>query len=81
MLYDTGIAYLTDREGQARFWRFRDVFGVLALDRYRLQLLAYEGGSGEMRPFTFELKTDLPPGMYDALWQRVNTLTGPDRSR
>jgi hypothetical protein len=80
-LYDTGIAYVTEREGQARFWRFRDVYGVLALDRYRLQVLAYEGGSGETRPFTFELKTDLPPGMYDALWQRVNPPTSTNRYR
>lgn len=76
LLYDTGIAYVTEREGQARFWRFRDVFGVLALDRYRLQVLAYEGGSGETRSFTFELKTDLPPGMFDAIWQRVNSPIG-----
>ena len=73
LLYDTGIAYVTERKDQARFWRFRDVYGVLALDRYRLQVLAYEGGSGETRSFSFELKTDLPPGMYDAIWQRVNS--------
>ncbi len=72
-LYDGGIAYLTERSGEARFWRFRDVYAVLSLDRYRLQVLAYEGGSGKTRPFTFELKTDLPAGMYDALWQRVNS--------
>lgn len=80
VLYDTGIAYLTERKGQARFWRLRDVYGVLALDRYRLQVIAYEGGSGETRSFTFELKTDLPPGMYDALWQRVNALRKGDKS-
>lgn len=81
VLYDTGLAYLTDREGQARFWRLRDVYGILALDRYRLQILAYEGGSGETRPFTFELKNDLPAGMYDALWQRVNPPVLRNRNR
>ncbi len=80
VLYQTGIAYLTARKSQARFWRFRDVYGVLALDGYRLQVLAYEGGSGETRTFTFELKTGLPPGMYDALWRRVNALGRGDRS-
>ena len=79
-LYDTGIAYITERKGEARFWRFRDVYGVLALDGYRLQVLAYEGGSGDTRAFTFELKTGLPPGMYDALWRRVNALGRGDRS-
>jgi hypothetical protein len=77
LLYDTGIAYVTEREGEARFWRFRDVHAVMRLDRYRLQVLAYEGGSGNVRPFTFELKTDLPQAMYDAIWQRVNA---PDRT-
>lgn len=72
LFYDTGLAYVTGRDGDARFWRFRDVYAVLMLDRYRLQILAYEGGSSEIRTFTFELKTALPPGMYDALWQRVN---------
>ena len=81
VLYNTGIAYLTTRDGQARFWRFRDVFGVLALDRYRLELLVFEGGSGEARPFLFELKTGLPSGMYDALWQRINSLDGKNPSR
>jgi hypothetical protein len=80
LLYETGIAYVTEREGQARFWRVRDVYGVLALDRYRLQVLAYEGGSGETRPFTFELKTDLPPGMFDAIWQRVNSPIGRNQA-
>lgn len=80
LLYDSGIAYVTEREGQARFWRFRDVYGALALDRYRLQVLAYEGGSGETRSFTFELKTELPPGMFDAIWQRVNAPRKGDKS-
>lgn len=79
-LYDVGIAYVTTREDQARFWRFRDLNGVLKLDRYRLQVLAYDGGSGETRPFTFELKEDLPPGMFDALWQRVNAPVRPRTS-
>ena len=74
-LYDTGLAYMTPSEGQARFWRFRDIFAVLMLDPYRLQVLAYEGGSGTTRTFTFELKQPLPPGMYDALWQRVNPVS------
>ena len=72
LLYPDGLAYLTERETEARYWRLRDVFAVLQLDRYRLQVVTYEGGSGATRPYTFELKTDLPATMYDALWQRVN---------
>ena len=72
MLYDGGLAYAATRDDDARFWRFQDIFAVLALDPFRLQVLAYERGSGRTRPFTFDLKETLPDGMYDALWQRVN---------
>ena len=72
VMYDTRLVYLTERAGESRSWRFGDVYAVLRLDRFRLQVLAYEGGSGETRPFVFELKTELTDGFYDALWARVN---------
>lgn len=72
VMYDNRLVYLTEREDAARYWRFGDIYSVLQLDRYRLQVLAYEGGSGKTRPFVFELKTDLQEGFYDALWARVN---------
>ena len=74
VLYDTGLAYVSARQEASRFWRFQDVFAVLKLDRYRLQVLAYSG-SGDTQPFTFELKQPLPPGMFDALWQRVSPVS------
>lgn len=72
LMYEDRLVYLTEREDDARFWRFGDIFSVQQLDRFRLQLMAYEGGSGKTRPFVFELKSDLPEGFYDALWARVN---------
>ena len=42
------------------------------LDPFRLQVQAYEGGSGRTRTFVFELKSALPPEFYDALWARVS---------
>lgn len=79
LLYDQGLAYATEREHDARYWRLRDLYAVLALDRYRLEIRAYEGDAGETRPFTFQLKTELPADMYEALWQAVNrpALAGP----
>jgi hypothetical protein len=71
-LYANGLAYLTDRQDDARYWRFSDLFSVLRLDRDRLKVRAYEGGGGGIRPFVFELQADLPPGFYEALWQQVN---------
>lgn len=73
LLYDEGLAYVTNVEQEARFWRFSDLDSVLKLDRYHLQITAYEK-THNVRTFTFELKNELPVGMYDALWHRVNTL-------
>ncbi len=75
VLYDTQLLYLTERAGESRHWRFADVYSVLRLDRYRLEIRAYEGGSDDTRSFVFELKSDLPDGFYDALWARVNRTT------
>ncbi|MBY0493326.1 MAG: hypothetical protein K2Y23_03855 [Cyanobacteria bacterium] len=72
VLYDSQLLYRTERAGESRHWRFADVFSVLRLDGYRLEIRAYEGGSDDTRSFVFELKSDLPDGFYDALWARVN---------
>ncbi len=73
LLYDGGLAYVTERERDARYWRFRDLYAVLPLDRYRLEIRTYEGDrGGETRPFTFELKGDLSAQAYDAFWQAIN---------
>lgn len=70
LLYDRQLLYLTEQEEASRYWRFADIESVLRLDRFRLQIAVYEGGS--TRPFMFELKSDLPDGFYDMLWARVN---------
>lgn len=72
VMFDTQLVYLTEEEEDSRYWRFTDIFSVLRLDRYRLQIAVYEGGGGGTRTFVFELKSDLPDGFYDALWARVN---------
>ena len=72
VLYDRQLLYVSEQEDASRYWRFQDVVSVLTLDRYRLQVTVYEGGSGNTRTFVFELKSDLPDGFYDALWARVN---------
>ena len=72
ILYDDALVYMTEREAEARYWRFKDLFAVLPLDRDRFQVLAYEGGAGDLRPFTFQLKTALPDIFARALWDRVN---------
>ena len=71
-LYDDGLAFETERDGYARFWRFADLDAVLRQDRYRLYIAAYEGTREHVRPFLFTLKEDLPPGFYDQVWRRLN---------
>jgi hypothetical protein len=72
VLYDRQLLYVSEQEDASRYWRFQDIFSVLTLDRFRLQVTVYEGGSGNTRTFVFELRSDLPEGFYDALWARVN---------
>lgn len=72
LMYDDALVYGTERPGETRYWRFADLFAVLPLDRDRLQVIAYEGGAGELRPFTFELKSALPDDFAQALWAKVN---------
>lgn len=72
LLREDSLVYLTETEGHARYWRLTDLFAVLRLDRYRLEVVAYEGGGGDTRRFTFQIKTEVPEGFYDDLWARVN---------
>jgi len=71
-VYRSGVAYATDRGGASRYWPLSDLYSVLRLDRFRLEVVAYEGGSGETRPYVFELKTEMPEGAFRALWEGVN---------
>lgn len=70
-----GVAFLTSRAGEARFWRYADLLSVLPIDCYRLQLSAYEGSPGETRLYVFSLKAPLDGRAYDLLWQRINRPT------
>ena len=72
LMYDDALVYETERPDETRYWRFADLFAVLPLDRERLQVTAYEGGAGELRPFTFQLKAALPDGFARLLWSKVN---------
>lgn len=82
LLYEDALVYTTEHQADGRYWRFKDLFAVLPLDRERLQILAYEGGAGELRPFTFQLKADLPEAFVRALWDRVNPpAPGPTASK
>ena len=71
-LYSDALVYQSSEPRASRYWRFGDLTSVLMLDRYRLDIVAYEGGVGETQSYLFQLKADLPPGFYDALWSALN---------
>ena len=77
LLFQNALVYQSPQAGASRYWRFGDLASVLTLDRYRLEVIAYEGGGGDTRSFLFQLKTDLPPGFYDALWAALNAPPPP----
>lgn len=79
LLYPDALVFQSGQPGASRYWRFGDLASVLRLDRYRVEVTAYEGGGGDVRPFLFQLKIDLPPGFYDALWSAVNTPAANER--
>ena len=76
------VQYDTTGKNDARTWWYADIkqlqglsptrIAVLPLDRFCLQMQAYESGSGSTRTFVFELKRALPSEVYDAHWARVN---------
>jgi hypothetical protein len=72
VLYNDALVFESPQKGASRHWRFGDLASIDAPDRFRLEVLTYEGGGGDTRPFTFQLKADLPPGFYDTLWASLN---------
>jgi hypothetical protein len=72
LLYRDALVYSSPQSGASRYWRFGDLVSVLPLDRYRIEVTAYEIGAGDTRSFVFQLKRDPPPGFADALWAAVN---------
>lgn len=72
-MYDDGLLYQTSRKGELRYWRYSDIFAILPVGWDRLDVLAYEGGAGHVRPFSFQLKEPLPDGFAADLWSRVNS--------
>lgn len=72
LMYKDALVFGTERANETRYWRFADIFAVLSIDRDRLEVLTYEGGAGDLRPFTFQLKSAMPEEFARALWSRVN---------
>lgn len=79
LLYENALVFRTTRPGESRYWRFKDLASVFTSNRFRLSVVAYEGGGGDTRSFDFQLRADLPAGFFDALWSSVNAAAAPSR--
>lgn len=69
-LHCGGLMFRSSTPAASRYWRVRDVVSILRLRRDRLEIAVRE--SGDVKPYVFELKRDLPDEVYDALWARMH---------
>jgi hypothetical protein len=72
-IYTDRVAFQSQKEGDSRVWRLKDIQRFGQPDRFRLQITGYlpkSGGPTEV--YNFQLLEDLPDGLYDYLWVRLN---------
>jgi hypothetical protein len=56
---------------ESRYWRYRDIQNFSHSERYRFEIVTYEEGIGGLRAYHFQLREELPTGIYDYVWTRV----------
>jgi hypothetical protein len=72
-VYPDRVVFQSDKEGESRVWRLRDIQRFGQPDRFRFQITGWvpkTGGPTEV--YNFQLLEDLPEGLYDYLWVRLN---------
>jgi hypothetical protein len=79
-VYPDQVVFESEKVGDSRVWRLRDIQRFGQPDRFRFQITGYvpkAGGPTEV--YNFQLLEDLPDGLYDYLWVRLNPSTyNPD---
>ena len=71
VILDDRIQYQTDAQERARSWRFgEEIESVWSADPYKLEVHVREAGR-RTRPYRFDLKEPLPPGVYRELKLRI----------
>ena len=69
-LHCGGVMFRSSTAAANRYWRFSDVASVLRLDGNRLEVAVRE--SADTKPYVFELKTDMPDAVFEALWASLH---------
>jgi len=64
------VVYGTEREGESRTWRIRDIGNVSSSGPFDLTITTHE------KDFRFQLKEALDEARYNALWRRINRMNG-----
>ena len=64
------VVYKTQRKGEPRTWRYRDIESVSSSGPFELTLTTHE------KTFRFQLKEPLAEARYRDLWRRVNRAGG-----
>lgn len=56
---------------ESRYWRYSDIQNFSHSERYRFEIVTYEDGIGGLKAYNFQLREELPAGVYDYVWTRV----------
>jgi hypothetical protein len=73
------IVYKSDKEGESRTWRYRDIENISSSGPFQLTITTFERAKthyGDRKGFNFQLKQQLDEGRYNDLWLRLNQSQG-----
>lgn len=71
-IYSDRIVYeASDKITESRYWRYSDMQNFSHSERYRFEIVTYEDGIGGLKAYDFQLREELPAGIYDYVWRRV----------
>lgn len=71
-IYADRIVYeAAGKPTESRYWRYSDIQNFSHSERYRFEIVTYEDGIGGLKAYNFQLREELPAGIYDYVWTRV----------
>jgi len=84
-IFPDRVVFESQRDGDSRIWRFSDIQRFSQPGRFRFQIVSHvPRAGGPTETYNFQLREDLPAGVYDYLWARLHPSTyypDPDMNR
>jgi hypothetical protein len=72
-VFEDRVVFQSEKEEDSRIWRLEDIQRFGHPDRFRFQITGYlQKAGGPTETYNFALLDDLPEGLYDYLWVRLN---------